>query len=163
MTGGDIFLLIVRWLHLVCAAAWVGGSIFYLLVLRPATRNAPEAARGWNAAIAAEFRGLVDVCIIVLVVTGAALSFERLTGGVAGVPCVATLGVKILLTLWMFYLALSLRRRRGAAEATDEREAEPTLFGRLSNRRSMIVALGVLVLLVSDLLKALYEAALTER
>ena len=162
MTAGDVFLLIVRWLHLVCAAAWVGGSIFYLLVLMPATRNSAGAAKGWNAAVAAEFRGLVDVCIIVLVATGAILSFERLTGGIVGVPFVVTLGLKILLTLWMFYLALSLRRRRHRQTGSSEHEAAPSLFGRLSNRHSMIVILGVLVLLVSDLLKVLYESALVK-
>ena len=36
MTGGDLFLVVVRWIHVVAAAAWVGGSIFYLFVLRPA-------------------------------------------------------------------------------------------------------------------------------
>ena len=160
MTAGDVALLIVRWLHLVCAAAWVGGSLFYLLVLMPATRNTADAATGWNTAVAAEFRGLVDVCIFVLVVTGAILSFERLTGGVAGVPFVVTLGLKILLTLWMFYLALSLRRRRDRPAASLESGAAPTLLGKLSTRQSMIVILGVVVLLVSDLLKVLYEKAL---
>lgn len=160
MTAGDVILLIVRWLHLVCAAAWVGGSLFYLLVLMPAVRNSGDAAKGWNAAVAAEFRGLVDVCIIVLVVTGAILSFERLTGGVAGVPFAVTLGLKILLTLWMFYLALSLRRRRNRTVASQVDEPAPTLLGRLSTRQSMIVILGIVVLLVSDLLKVLYEKAL---
>ena len=163
MTGGDIFLLIVRWLHLVCAAAWVGGSLFYLLVLLPATRNSSDTAKSWNAAVAAEFRGLVDVCIIVLIATGAVLSFERLTGGVVGVPFAVTLGLKISLTLWMFYLALSLRRRRDRPAMSYTQEAAPTLLGRLSTRQSMIVIIGVLVLLVSDLLKVLYEIALTER
>ena len=162
MTAGDVILLIIRWLHLVCAAAWVGGSIFYLLVLMPATRNTTDAAKGWNTAVAAEFRGLVDVCIIVLVVTGAILSFERLTGGVADVPFAVTLGLKIMLTLWMFYLALSLRRRRDRPGASREQEAAPTLLGRLSTRQSMIVILGVVVLLVSDLLKVLYEKALVD-
>ncbi len=160
MTGGDVILLVVRWLHLVCAAAWVGGSLFYLLVLVPATRNSAGDAKGWNAAVAAEFRGLVDVCVIVLVVTGAILSFERLTGGVVGVPFVVTLGLKIMLTLWMFYLALSLRRRRDRPRASVVEETAPTLLGRLTTRQSMIVILGVLVLLVSDLLKVLYEKAL---
>ena len=160
MTGGDVILLIVRWLHLVCAAAWVGGSLFYLLVLLPAIRNSASDAKGWNTAVAAEFRGLVDVCIIVLVVTGAILSFERLTGGVVGVPFAVTLGLKILLTLWMFYLALSMRRRRRQPEAARIEGATPTLLGRLSTRQSMIVILGIVVLLVSDLLKVLYEKAL---
>ena len=160
MTAGDVILLIVRWLHLVCAAAWVGGSLFYLLVLIPATRNTAGAAKGWNTAVAAEFRGLVDVCIFVLVLTGGILSFERLTGGVAGVPFVVTLGLKILLTLWMFYLALSLRRRRGRSAESPEGGAAPTLLGKLSTRQSMIIILGVVVLLVSDLLKVLYEKAL---
>ncbi len=167
MSVGDGFLLVVRWLHLVAAAAWVGGSIFYLLIVRPAVRRSSEPPRQpplLDSIASAEFRGLVDVCIMVLVASGVILSFERLTGSVADVPFVVTLGVKTALSLWMFYISLSLRRRRAfGPTVAQENPAFPFLTGwmtRLVTRYNLIIALGIVVFLLSDLLKVLYELAL---
>ena len=40
MTFGDVFFLLIRWFHGLAAVAWVGGGIFYLMVLRPAVQQA---------------------------------------------------------------------------------------------------------------------------
>ena len=125
MSLSEAFLLIVRWLHLVSAAAWVGGSIFYLIVLRPALRRRPEASRLAGTAAATEFRALVDTCVYVLIATGVILTLHRLTPGVVGVPYVAVLGAKIALSIWMFVLAWSRRRRTSVMEAFREEEAPP--------------------------------------
>lgn len=165
MSVGDIFLLVVRWLHLVSAAAWVGGSIFYLLVLRPAMRRSPEASRAVAVATASEFRALVDTCIFVLLATGVILTFNRLTANVVGVPYVVTLGVKIALSLWMFLLARGRRRRSALAGATED-EPTPTRFRKVARAvagYNAVVILGIVVFLLSDLLKALFELALESR
>ena len=164
MSLTDIFLLVVRWLHLVSAAAWVGGSIFYLIVLRPALRRSPEGSRLINMATAAEFRALVETCVYVLIATGVILTLNRLTPGVVGAPYVATLGVKIALSVWMFALAWSRRRRTSVTEAFRDEDAPPTT--RLSKALrtvsgyNTIVILGLVVFLLSDLLKTLFEVAL---
>ena len=85
--------------------------MFYLLVLRPALRRSPDAARSINEAVAAEFRIIVETCMFVLLATGVILTFNRLTPGVVGVPYAATLAVKIALAIWMFVLARGRRRR----------------------------------------------------
>jgi len=54
--------LIVRTAHLLAAAAWVGGSFLYLVVVLPALRiggPAPEV----SAQIATLFRRMVNICI----------------------------------------------------------------------------------------------------
>jgi uncharacterized membrane protein len=162
MSVGDVFLLVVRWLHLVSAAAWVGGSLFYLLVLRPALRKQPEASRAASAVAAAEFRALVDTCIFVLLATGVILTFNRLTQGVAGVPYVVVLGVKIALSVWMFAL---VRGRRGAALAHSSQEAPPAArwqrIARAISGYNATIILGIIVFLLSDLLKVLFEMALS--
>ena len=94
MSASEIFLLVMRWLHLVSAAAWIGGSLFYLLVLRPAARRAPDSP---SVATSSEFRALVDTSIFVLLVTGVILTFDRLALDVVGAPYVITLTVKIAL------------------------------------------------------------------
>ena len=164
MSAVDIFLLVVRWLHLVSAAAWIGGSLFYLLVLRPAMRRSPEGAQDVNAAASLEFRALVDTCMFVLLATGVILTVNRLTPGVGGVPYVVVLGVKIALSIWMFALARSRRRRLDLLRSQIETPAAPSRLGRLARVVSgynAIVILGIIVFLLSDLLKVLFELALS--
>ena len=165
MTAGDLFLVVVRWLHLIAGAAWVGGGLFYLLVLRPALRRSPGSSRILSAAAATEFRAVVDTAIMVLLATGVILTVNRLAPGVAGVPYVAALGVKIALSVLMFGLALSRRKRPPLLEGQSTRDESP---GRLAgvlravSGYNALVILGVIVFLVSDLLKTLYEIALQE-
>ena len=164
MSLSDTFMLVVRWLHLVSAAAWVGGSIFYLVVLRPALRRSPEGSRLINVAAAMEFRALVDTCVYVLIATGVILTLHRLTPGVVGAPYVVVLGAKIGLSVWMFALAWSRRRRTSVTEAFREEDAPPaSRLGRMLRAISgynTIVILGLVVFLLSDLLKTLFELAL---
>ena len=166
MSVSDVFLLVVRWAHLVSAAAWVGGSLFYLLVLRPALRRSPESSGVVNLAAASEFRALVDTSIFVLLATGVILTFDRLTPGVVGVPYVVTLSVKIALSVWMFALARDRRRRTPLLEAY--REPSPPATTRLQkvargvSGYNAVVILGIVVFLLSDLLKVLFEMALSE-
>ncbi len=164
MSLTDTFLLIVRWLHLVSAAAWVGGSIFYLIVLRPALRREPQASGLISRAAATEFRALVETCVYVLIATGVILTLNRLTPGVVGAPYVIVLGLKIALSVWMFALAWSRRRRTSVTEAFREEDAPPaTTFSKILRAISgynTIIILGLIVLLLSDLLKTLFEVAL---
>ena len=162
MSASELFLLAVRWLHLVSAAAWVGGSLFYLLVLRPALRRSPESSSLANAA-GAEFRALVDTSIFVLVATGIILMFNRLTGGVVGAPYVVTLSVKIVLSMWMFLLAWRRRPRTTILDAFMDAPAASTRMqkvARVISGYNAIVILGIAVFLLSDLLKVLFEMAL---
>ena len=167
MSASDTFLLVIRWLHLVSAAAWVGGSLFYLVVLRPALRRSPEAGKIINAAAASEFRALVDTSILVLLVTGVILTFNRLTPGVIGVPYAATLALKIVLSVWMFYLARNRRRRTALLQPVNpEVRAKSTRFQsitRVVSGYNAIVILGVVVFLLADLLKVLFELAIQQR
>jgi uncharacterized membrane protein len=164
MSVGDLFLLVVRWVHLVAAAAWIGGSLFYLLALRPALRTAPDSGRQINVAAAAEFRAWVDTSIFVLLATGVILTFNRLTPGVIGVPYAATLGVKIALSIWMFVLARG-RRRRNALLDEHRARAQPatSVLGKTARAFSgynAIVILGLIVFLLADALKVMFEQAL---
>lgn len=164
MAIGDLFLLVVRWVHLVSATVWVGGSIFYLLVLGPALRKSAESGREVNIAAADEFRPLVDTTIFVLLATGIILTFNRLTPGVIGVQYAAVLGLKIALSIWMFVLARDRRRRTALLETYRERPTTPTSrFQKALKAMSgynIIIILGLVVFLLADALGILYEAAL---
>lgn len=166
MTPGEAFLLMVRWSHGLAALVWVGGNLFYVLVLRPAQRRGegttvgPEALR--------EFRGLVDTSIMVLVATGTVMVFDRLTTPSIGMDYVVTLCFKIGLALWMFAIAGRRWRRRRAPQV----QAEPIAAGRpgllaraagLMSGVNMTASLGILVFLLSDLLAFLFQQGLTGR
>ena len=163
MSVSDVFMLIVRWVHLVAAAAWVGGSIFYLLVLRPALRRSPESSQSINLAAASEFRALVDTSIFVLLATGVILTFNRLTPSVVGVSYVTILGIKIALSVWMFILARGRRRRTHLLESYRDTRPPPTTglgkAARAASGFNAILILGIAVFLLSDLLKVLFEQA----
>ena len=168
MSISDVFLLLVRWLHLLAAVSWVGGSVFYLLVLRPAVRRSGESGSTLPAAVAREFRSLVGLCIAVLVLTGAILTFDRLTSPATDAAYVATLAVKVSLAVVMFVLAHRARRaRRAAPRPSPEPAVGGMLAVRVARRVSgalsggvLILVLGVTVLLLADLLTTLYESNL---
>ena len=164
MTPNDVFLLVVRWVHLTASVAWVGGAIFYLFVLRPALRRSENEGREVNRHTAAEFRVLVDVCFFILVVTGISLTFDRLSQGVTGATYAIVLGIKIALSIWMFVLARSHRRRNALLEAYRRQQKPPTgAFAKIVRALSgynTIIVLGVIVFLLADLLKVIYEAAI---
>lgn len=158
------FLIAIRWVHLVAAAAWVGGSLFYLFVLRPALKRHPESAGPFSAATAAEFRVVVDTSIFVLLATGVILTFNRLTPGVIGASYGVTLGVKIALSVLMFMLARGRRRRTALVEIYRDAPSPPNTMLkktlRLVSGYNSVVILGLIIFLLSDLLKTLFEIAL---
>ncbi len=152
----------MRWLHALAAAAWVGGSIFYLIVLIPTLKRVPDVPRALSAAIGVEFRTVVVTSIIVLVATGAILAFDRLTE--VEPPYAATLGLKVVLSVWMFALVRDRRRHARVLDALDQRPPPPTtLWGKIAAAVSgynTLVILGVVIFFLSDLLKVLYEIEL---
>ncbi len=155
----DWILVVIRWGHALAAVAWVGGGIFYLLVLRPAVRRSQGMPPETGVAIRDEFRGLVTTAIAVLLLSGAILSVARLTSGAATVPYAIVLGVKIALALYMFYVARIVRR--GDYEAGQDTGG--ALIRRVARRCSSPMALlviGIAVIGLSDVLAMLFEDAL---
>jgi putative copper export protein len=144
--------LIVRTAHLLAAAAWVGGSILYLVVVLPALRKGGHAPVE-SAQIATLFRRMVNICVGVLLLTGAYLMFDRLTSTVLGWPYLIVLGLKVIVALAMFVLAIYLGQsniRRLAKRTTRLSRAAPQLM----------LALGILVFLLGALLNGMFEATI---
>ena len=112
----DGLLLVIRWVHAVSAVTWVGGGIFYVLVLGPASARSPLAAEA-RRAIGAEFRGLVHTVMAVLLITGIILSASRLTGNGASLYYVVALAIKIALAFYMFYV-VRFRRHTACGRAS---------------------------------------------
>ena len=155
----DWILVIIRWGHALAAVAWVGGGGFYLLVLRPAIRRSQRLPPETGAAIRDEFRGLVTTAIAVLLLTGAILSVARLTGDAATIPYAVVLGVKIALALYMFYVVLKVR----LGDYEDQQGEGGGVLRRAMRRLGSpmaLLAIGVVVIGLSDVLDALIEDAM---
>ena len=155
----DWILTAIRWFHLLAAVAWVGGGIFWILVLRPALRKSDDTGGATRRSIGEEFRNLVNTAIGVLLITGIVLSATRLTDAAVTTPYVAVLAVKIALALYMFYVVRFLRPR----VYPDSADGGGGRMGRVRNRMTSTGALliyGVIILGLSDVLTALFENAL---
>jgi putative copper export protein len=99
--GDELLLICARAAHMLAAAAWVGGAIVYAIVGRP---NLGTGKRS--------FPWLVGVCAWVLMLSGAVLTFDRLTGARASTLYALLLALKVGLALALFLLAGTLVPRR---------------------------------------------------
>lgn len=146
---------LMRAAHVLAGAAWVGGSIMYLVVIVPALRLAGPAPKV-SAAIAAQFKRLTNFCIFVLLLTGGYLVFDRLTQTTLGWPYLVTLALKIAAALAMFALAFYMGQsgvRKLAKRSTRFSQFAPKLM----------VALGVLVFVLGALLNLLFELTIAPK
>jgi putative copper export protein len=142
---------LMRMAHTMAGGVWIGGSVVYLLVIIPALRLG-KAAPEVGAHIAAQFRRLVNISIVTLLLSGVYLTFDRLTTTTVGAAYVVTLAVKIALALLMFGLALFQ-----AQEARRPARLRGRLW-RLTPR--LILALGLVVFLLGAVLSGLFDVAL---
>lgn len=152
MSLNDILFLVMRWVHNLAAVAWVGGGIYYLLIIRPRLRRSPTDD---TLNPGRDYLSLVNTAFGVLLVTGAVLTFHRVTSGFIGVPYVAVLAVKVLLAFAMFYLVRFLPNRRPKDTETPSRRWLPAV-----SNATAVVILGVIVLLLADVLSSLFEQGL---
>src|SRR5688572_3586558 len=109
--------------------------------MEPALQES-NRSNGLRQAVYRGFRELADASIVVFVVTGAILTFDRLSSSAATVTYLATLAAKVVLAVIMFALATRMRR------------VNPVLRVPLTRWQ---VGLGALVILLAAFLKSLYE------
>ncbi len=147
----QVLSVLMRTAHTLAGGVWVGGSLVYLLVITPALRLG-KAAPEVSAAIATQFRRLVNISIVTLLLSGVYLMFDRLTTTTVGVAYVVTLAVKIALALTMFGLAIFQ-----AQEARRPARLRGRMW-RLAPR--LILALGVVVFLLGATLNGLFDVAI---
>ncbi|MSQ41281.1 MAG: hypothetical protein EXR55_06485 [Dehalococcoidia bacterium] len=165
----DVFTLAMRWAHALAALLWIGGALFYALVLRPAQQRTQEPqSRLHTQAIAQEFRSWVYLAIGVLVISGAVLTLARLASGVATPAYLLFLGLKVLLaliTFLLFFLVRAQQRRRASPspQATGPGQGNRSPWARargLLSGPNLILVLGVTVFLLADVLRYLVERGL---
>lgn len=155
----DWILLAIRWGHALGAVAWVGGGIFYLMVWRPANRQAP-APEQTGRIMGVEYRGLVNTAISVLLLTGVILSVARLTEDTITTAYVAVLVVKIVLACYMFYIVRFLRPGSYPEDPPAGKGWWAKTRASLTGTAAVLI-IGLVVFGLADVLSALFEESLT--
>jgi uncharacterized membrane protein len=161
--------------HLGAAVIWIGGTFFYLLVIQPSLDSAEKAA-GWRKirqGVERQFHEIVQVCIWTFFISGAILTYDRLTSVNPGLNYIAALVIKVLLVVWMVYISGGLRRsgkrkpistpEDSTSQSNTPESSAPkakTLLQRLRSPVIQIAIIGSIVLLLADLLKVMSENAL---
>jgi hypothetical protein len=159
----EIFHILVRWAHFISATIWVGGSIFWLLVINPASKKTSSNLSDFANKMSYEFRSLVTTCIFIMIITGVIMTFDRITPGSLGPNYVILLGIKIILVLVMIYLVRTKRKLPEYLTKDDKNTISGSKTFRISRILSsynLIVLIGLIVYLLSDILKFIYETSL---
>ena len=154
MAIDDWLLLTIRWLHHLAAVSWVGGSIFFLLVVRPSLASQKNDSLIRDIGI--QFRTVVNTTIFVLLITGAVLTVNRLTTNFTESQYIAVLSLKVFIALWMFWIASSLRRRQPPKPILAQ-DGKPSKLPRWMHRANLVLVMGIIIFLLADLLRALIE------
>jgi putative copper export protein len=143
--------VLMRSVHLIAAATWVGGSLFYLVALTPALR-AVGPAPALAAKIGEFFRKVVSTSMGVLVLTGVYLTFDRLTTATLGPAYLIVLGLKVVVVLLMMGLAV-YQAQEGATRL--RRKQPPGRWWTAVPR--LILALGLLAFVLGAVLTTIFE------
>ena len=148
----DWLLLTAQWVHLMGAVTWVGGSIFFKIVLQPAFRSA-DTAPGSMRAVGREFGKIVLVAIGILVVTGAFMAVVHLTAGGNSRVYIGILALKISLAFYMFLVVWLRRRAHATKPAGASASFRPGLRRALTSTTALLI-LGIVVIGLADVLSA---------
>ncbi len=142
-----VFLVILRWLHVVAAALWLGGGLL-LLALRARELGTAAVPVPWGRLAGHTLR----LGVAVFIITGALLTAARLSEPNVPAAYVVLLAGKTALAFAMFWLALP-RSRRGPEPPADG-------WSRWTRDRTFwIVVIALVVYLLSVILNELIERA----
>lgn len=146
------------------AAIWIGTNIVQMILSKPDTNVIETTKQKENfQQLGKVFKPLVDLCIIILIATGAIIVFNRLTGNYVTVAYVITLGIKVALTAWMLVLLQTERRQMNTISNLSKNSTGSGWFNRtkliLSGYNGLTVV-GIVVFFLSDLLRSLFEEIL---
>ena len=164
MPISDILILVIRWLHLTSSSAWIGGGIFYILILQPLINKNPQTFKSLKSSTGRAFQSLSNICIIMMIATGAIMGFDRLSESVTNLSYAITLFIKVILSVWIIIQMQMLRRKKMLSQADEIIVPLPTsrlrkIVNPLTGYNGIVLT-GILIFLISDVLGLLFENAL---
>lgn len=138
MSVPELLLLALRLFHALAAMIWLGGGIYYLVAVIPATRSSGTESREF-AGRAQHFYGeWAQAATLVMLATGVILAFDALSEGQGGLTYAGLLGSKVVAAVAAFGLVLN--RRRG----------KPT-------RTELVVGLGIVAFALGVIISSVWE------
>ena len=150
----DVLRVALRWLHAVAAVAWIGGSIFHLLVLNPAFAASPadQASRALRARINATFRDLVNASVVVFALTGVVLLYDQVSRPGITLAYTLVLAAHAGIPIAMFFLFQQLGR--GRPRSLTDQTATPWW----RQPQSLLLILGLVTYLTAVVMQVMFEA-----
>ncbi len=149
----DVLRIVLRWGHAVAAVAWIGGSLFFLLVLNPALAavRSSEDRRSLAESVGRSFRDMVRASIAILTLTGALLLVDVVSRPGTSAPLAIALALHATIPVVMFLLTQELRRGRPRAAPP---KSPPVWWLRPS---SVVLLLGLTVYVTAVVIQVLVE------
>jgi putative copper export protein len=149
MNSVDYIILAMKWMHNLSAFIWVGGSLFFVFVLKP-LKKTNEIDESVSRNIFAEFKSIANGAIGVLIITGIILTVSQLTFQKVPSYYVYILMFKILLAIIMFGVAGNFRKRLNRPRSSKIR-----IYKYDMDKATVVVILGVIVIGMSDILESI--------
>lgn len=146
MAEMEIPVIVSRWLHLAAVITAIGGTVFLRMVLHPSAASslAPETHDALRAAVVRRWARVVHVCILFIILSGiynAIVMFPKHSGQ----PLYhALFGVKVLLALVLFFIAIAV---------TGRNPAFAVIRARGPMWMAVNIALAAVIVLISNILK----------
>ena len=143
----DLITIFIKWLHSIAAMSWVGGSIFFALIIRPVQSSMNRKYSVVFKNISIIYRDLVDISVIGIILSGIFLMFTKLSENITNEWMIVFI-IKLFISVIMFYLVWRFRQKDFSYTSNSK-----GLYGRLSFLLgyNAIIFFGVIILTHFDL------------
>ena len=147
----NLIVIFIKWLHSVAAMSWVGGSIFFALIIRPVQSSMNEEYSVVFKNISIIYRDLVDISVIGIILSGIFLMFTKLSENITNEWMIVFI-IKLFISVIMFYLVWRFRQKDFSYTSNSK-----GLYGRLSFLLgyNAIIFFGVIIFLLTSTMSQL--------
>ncbi len=150
---------IILGIHLTAIAAWLGGILFFLLVLRPAlkTMSNPEMSRG----VGRIFQEVSEIALWIVIGSGILLSLDRLLLANIQASYLVVLSIKIALVVWIALIAMNLWGRVSRTRpSVGGKSSIYTRLLRAAWSTNTQLVLGIVVVFLAEILRVIYNRSI---
>lgn len=149
----ELVYLILYWLHLIATVVWIGGITFILFILIPKTKEVLKQDAGkLIGEVSKRFKLFVDWSIILLIITGIALSVINKASTHSDDPAGyrTLLIIKHVFVLMMVLIHLYRNHLLSKKIANEQNSAHRITLQKLSlNMVKVVFVFGLIVLMLS--------------
>ena len=147
----DLITIFIKWLHSIAAMSWVGGSVFFALIIRPVQSSMNRKYSVVFKNISIIYRDLVDISVIGIILSGIFLMFTKLSENITNEWMIVFI-IKLFISVIMFYLVWRFRQKDFSYTSNSK-----GMYGRLSFLLgyNAIIFFGVIIFLLTSTMSQL--------